>query len=82
MGDVRGQGLFLGIEFVDHKMNPLFKETKYIINRLKNFGILASLDGPNNNVIKIKPPLIFSKDNCDMFIFYLHKILEEDFLNK
>ena len=82
IGDVRGQGLFLGIEFVDHKMNPLFKETKYIINRLKNFGILASLDGPNNNVIKIKPPLIFSKDNCDMFIFYLHKILEEDFLNK
>jgi 4-aminobutyrate aminotransferase-like enzyme/Ser/Thr protein kinase RdoA (MazF antagonist) len=82
IGDVRGQGLFLGIEFVDDKMNPLFRETKYIVNRLKDFGILASLDGPNNNVIKIKPPLIFNKDNCDTFIFYLHKILEEDFLNK
>ena len=68
--------------FIDHKMNPLFKEAKYIVNRLKNFGILASLDGPSNNVIKIKPPLIFNKDNCDTFIFYLHKILEEDFLNK
>ena len=82
IGDVRGQGLFLGIEFVDHKMNPLFRETKYIVNRLKDFGILASLDGPNNNVIKIKPPLIFNKDNCDTFIFYLNKILEEDFVNK
>ena len=82
IGDVRGQGLFLGIEFIDHKMNPLFKEAKYIVKRLKNFGILASLDGPTNNVIKIKPPLIFNKDNCDTFIFYLHKILEEDFLNK
>ena len=82
IGDVRGSGLFLGIEFIDHKMNPLFKETKYIVNRLKNFGILASFDGPDNNVIKIKPPLVFNKDNCDEFIFYLNKILNEDFLNK
>ena len=82
IGDVRGQGLFLGIEFIDYQMNPLDKETKYIINRLKNFGILANLDGPKNNVIKIKPPLTFHKDNCEKFIFYLRKILNEDFLNK
>ena len=82
IGDVRGQGLFLGIEFIDYQMNPLDKETKYIVNRLKNFGILANLDGPKNNVIKIKPPLTFHKDNCEKFIFYLRKILNEDFLNK
>ena len=52
--NVRGQGLFLGIEFVDSEMNPLKEETVYIVNRLKKFGILSSVDGPENNVIKIK----------------------------
>ena len=82
IGDIRGQGLFLGIEFVDSEMNPLKEETVYIVNRLKKFGILSSVDGPENNVIKIKPPLTFNKHNCDMFILYLHKILSEDYLNK
>ena len=82
IGDVRGQGLFLGIEFIDQNMNALHQETKYIVNRLKEFGILANLDGPKNNVIKIKPPLTFCKDNCDKFIFYIRKILNEDFLKK
>lgn len=82
IGDVRGQGLFIGIELLDQKMNPLQKETTYIINRLKKFGILANLDGPKNNVIKIKPPLTFHIDNCDKFIFYIRKILKEDYLNK
>ena len=63
-------------------MNPLKEETVYIVNRLKKFGILSSVDGPENNVIKIKPPLTFNKHNCDMFILYLHKILSEDYLNK
>ncbi len=81
IGDVRGQGLFLGIEFVDQNMNPLKTETIYTVNRLKKYGILSSVDGPDNNVIKIKPPLTFSKHNCDMFILYLRKILNEDFLN-
>ena len=81
IGDVRGKGLFLGIEFVDNKMNPLKEETKYIVNRFKKYGILSSVDGPDNNVIKIKPPLTFNKHNCDMFIFYLRKILNEDYLN-
>ena len=82
IGDIRGQGLFLGIEFVNSEMNPLKEETIYIVNRLKKFGILSSVDGPENNVIKIKPPLTFNKHNCNMFILYLHKILSEDFLNK
>ena len=79
IGDVRGQGLFLGIELVDDHMNPLSEQSLYIVNRLKKYGILSSIDGPDNNVIKIKPPLTFSKHNCDMFILYLGKILKEDF---
>ena len=82
IADVRGQGLFLGIEFLDYDNKPQSEEAQYIINRLKDFGILSSVDGPFNNVIKIKPPLIFSKSNCDLFLKYFKKILREDFVAK
>ena len=82
IADVRGHGLFLGIEFLDNDNKPKSEEAHYIINRLKDFGILSSIDGPFNNVIKIKPPLIFSKLNCDLFLKYFKKILNEDFVAK
>ena len=69
-------------ESFNHIIDIIKEETIYIVNRLKKFGILSSVDGPENNVIKIKPPLTFNKHNCNMFILYLHKILSEDFLNK
>jgi 4-aminobutyrate aminotransferase-like enzyme len=80
IGDVRGQGLFLGIEMVDHNMNPLAEQTDYLANRMKDHGILMSIDGPNHNVLKIKPPIIFSKENAQELLFYLRKILAEDFM--
>ena len=39
-----------------------------------------STDGPDYNVLKIKPPIIFTKDNAEALIFYLGKILREDFM--
>ena len=64
IGDVRGQGLFLGIELVDNQMNPLAEQTDYLANRMKDHGILMSTDGPDYNVLKIKPPIVFTKDNA------------------
>ena len=80
IGDIRGQGLFLGIEFVDAEMNPLAAQTDYLANRMKDHGILMSTDGPDYNVLKIKPPIIFTKDNAEALISYLGKILREDFM--
>ena len=80
IGDVRGQGLFLGIELVDTNLNPLEEQTTYLANRMKDHGILMSTDGPNHNVLKIKPPLVFSKENAEELIYYLQKILAEDFM--
>jgi 4-aminobutyrate aminotransferase-like enzyme len=80
IGDVRGQGLFLGIELVDKNMNPLAEQTDYLANRMKDHGILMSTDGPDYNVLKIKPPIVFTKDNAEELIFYLKKILTEDFM--
>ena len=80
IGDVRGQGLFLGIELVDSNKNPLAAQTDYLANRMKDHKILMSIDGPDHNVLKIKPPLIFSEENAKEVLFYLQKILTEDFM--
>ena len=80
IGDVRGQGLFLGIELVDKQLHPLAEKTDYVINRMKYFGILMSSDGSDHNVIKIKPPITFTIKNAKEVIFYLHKIFGEDFM--
>lgn len=80
IGDVRGQGLFLGIELVDKHKNPLAAQTSYLANRMKDHGILMSTDGPDHNVLKIKPPMVFSKSNADDLLYYLSLILEEDFM--
>jgi len=80
IGDVRGQGLFLGIELVDSELNPLANQTDYLANRMKDHGILMSTDGPDHNVLKIKPPIVFTKENAEELLFYLRKILNEDFM--
>jgi 4-aminobutyrate aminotransferase-like enzyme len=65
IGDVRGRGLFIGIELVrDYELTPAVNEAHTIMNSMKEKGFLLSTDGPDHNVIKIKPPMIFSKDNA------------------
>ncbi|NNF82012.1 MAG: aminotransferase class III-fold pyridoxal phosphate-dependent enzyme [Flavobacteriaceae bacterium] len=80
LANVRGKGLFLGIELTDTDLNPLTQETAYLIDRMKTFGILMSSDGPDNNVLKIKPPMIFSKTHADELLSRLDQILSEDFM--
>ena len=66
IGDVRGEGLFVGVELVKDRTTkePLGKEINQIVEALKNKGFLISTDGPYNNVLKIKPPIIFSEKNA------------------
>jgi 4-aminobutyrate aminotransferase-like enzyme len=83
VGDVRGLGLFLGVELVhDRKtLEPADDAASYIVNRLRDEGILAGTDGPYHNVVKIRPPLCFSDANADFLADTLEKILGEDGLN-
>jgi 4-aminobutyrate aminotransferase-like enzyme len=80
IGDVRGAGLFLGIELNDAEKTPLPEQASYLANRMKDFKILMSTDGPNHNVLKIKPPMVFSIDNAKELIFRLHGVFQEDFM--
>jgi len=79
--DVRGQGLFLGIELTDEQLQPLPEQTQYLANRMKDKGILMSIDGPDHNVLKVKPPLVFSKDNAKELIDALTSVLNENYMN-
>jgi 4-aminobutyrate aminotransferase-like enzyme len=80
IGDIRGSGLFLGIDLVrDHdSREAATEEAAYVVNRLRERGILAGTDGPHHNVIKLRPPLIFSEADADLFVATLDSILEED----
>ena len=80
IGSVRGQGLFLGVELVDKDLKPLTSQASYLVNRMKQNGILMSTDGPDQNVIKIKPPLIFSLTNVEEVLYFLKKILNENYM--
>lgn len=80
IGDVRGLGLFVGVEFVRDRqtLKPAREETTYVCNRLKDLGILVSVDGPLHNILKIKPPLVFTAADADHFVETLDRILGED----
>jgi 4-aminobutyrate aminotransferase-like enzyme len=82
VGDVRGSGLFLGMELVRNKLTlePADTEASYIANRMREHGILLSTDGPYHNVVKMRGPLPFSKEDADFFLETLNKILGEDAL--
>ncbi|MFA9231029.1 MAG: aminotransferase class III-fold pyridoxal phosphate-dependent enzyme [Microgenomates group bacterium] len=68
IGDVRGAGLFLGIELVtDHQtLAAATAEAGWIVNHLRQNAVLASTDGPMDNVLKFKPPMVFGMREADI----------------
>jgi len=78
IGDVRGLGLFLGIEFVRQRdsLEPAAIEASQIVELMKERGVLLSTDGPFHNVIKIKPPMVFSRSDANFLISNLNDVLE------
>jgi len=83
IGDVRGEGLFMGIELVrDPKtLVPAAAEASYIANRLKDYGILVGTDGPLHNVLKIRPGMGIGAEGGDYFVECLGGILEDSYLS-
>lgn len=79
IGDVRGSGLFLGIELVDDRetLEPATALAKSIVNDMKDKFIMLSTDGPHNNVIKFKPPMCFSQGNAHALLHEFEVSLEK-----
>jgi len=80
VGDVRGSGLYLGIELVTSRetLEPAAEEASYVVNRLRELGVLTGTDGPHHNVVKLRPPLVFSETDADLLLETLDAVLEED----
>jgi 4-aminobutyrate aminotransferase-like enzyme len=68
VGDVRGSGLFVGVELVTDREQraPAGREAGYVANRMRELGVLLSTDGPDHNVLKIKPPLCFGAADAEL----------------
>lgn len=79
IGDVRGLGLFLGVELVQGRdsLRPNAELASRVIEHLKTQRVLLSTDGPLNNVLKFKPPIAMTQDHADRFIGALGRALSD-----
>ena len=68
IGDVRGAGLYLGVEIVDQAGAPDTREALRLVNGLRQRRILVSTRAAAGNVLKIRPPLPFSTEHCDLLL--------------
>jgi len=77
IGDVRGYGLFIGVELVKdpETIEPDSELASEIVERMKEKGVLLNTEGPYNNVLKIKPPIIFTENNADQLLTKIEEVL-------
>jgi 4-aminobutyrate aminotransferase-like enzyme len=80
MGDIRDQGLFIGIEWVSNKTTKAAdpKAAKHMADLLMQKGVLVSNAGQQGNVLKIRPPLVFNKSDADYFLNIFTDVLKEN----
>jgi 4-aminobutyrate aminotransferase-like enzyme len=57
---------------------PAAGEAAYVVNRLRDRGILTGTDGPHDNVLKLRPPLVFTEREADLFVTTLDEVLQDD----
>ena len=79
IGDVRGAGLFIGVELVRDRstLEPATQETAVVANRMRELGVLVGIDGPHSNVLKIRPPLVFDENHALQLTDVLDQALRE-----
>src|SRR5450631_2132430 len=77
IGDVRGSGLFLGVELVRNRdtLEPATDEASKVINRMRDDGVLIGTDGPFHNVLKIRPPMPFGIEDAELLVECLDTVL-------
>jgi 4-aminobutyrate aminotransferase-like enzyme len=79
VGDVRGSGLFLGVELVRNRatLEPAGAEAAFVVNRMRERGVLAGTDGPHHNVVKIRPPMPFDSSDADVLLEVFEAAIRE-----
>lgn len=77
LGELRAAGLFLGQDIVDEAGQPDAARAARVVNGLRNRRVLISATGPKGHVLKIRPPLVFSKENVDRVLEALDGALRD-----
>lgn len=79
IGEVRGQGLFVGVDLVTDSASraPAGDKATYVANRLRDLQVLIGTEAPRDNVLKIRPPLTFGMADADIVLEKLDKVLGE-----
>ena len=77
VGDVRGTGLFVGVELVSDRRarTPAGAAAARVVEEVKARGVLISSDGPEHNVLKVKPPMALSEADVDRFVSVLDEAI-------
>jgi 4-aminobutyrate aminotransferase-like enzyme/Ser/Thr protein kinase RdoA (MazF antagonist) len=75
IGDVRGEGLLLGVELADEERVPAAAQARLVTEAMRERGILLSATGPAGNVLKIRPPLVFQPEHADLLLQALDETL-------
>ena len=79
VGDVRGSGLFIGVELVRDRrtLAPATAEAEAVVTRMRELGVLTGTDGPSHNVIKIRGPMPLTMVDADLVAAALDQALSE-----
>ena len=77
IGDIRGNGLFVAVEFVTDRFerSPATEITARVVNDLRNRGVLTGSIGPDNNILKLRPPMVIGKAEVDLLLEKLDESL-------
>ncbi|WP_256831230.1 aminotransferase [Pseudomonas sp. Pse1] len=79
VGAVHGSGFYLGVELIRNRetLEPATEETTLLCDRLRELGIFMQPTGDYLNILKIKPPMVTSRQSVDFFVDMLSKVLDE-----
>jgi 4-aminobutyrate aminotransferase-like enzyme len=77
IGEIRGSGLFLGVDLVKNRetREPASELASLVVNRLRDRGVLIGSIGPHDNILKLRPPMVFSRENADYFLGIVDEVL-------
>ncbi len=80
VGAVHGSGFYLGVELVRNRetLEPATEETAVLCERLRELGIFMQPTGDYLNILKIKPPMVTTRESVDFFVDCVAKVLSED----
>jgi len=79
IGDIRGTGLFLAVDLVSDRetREPATELASTVVNGLRDRGILTGSIGPADNILKLRPPMVFSRENADYFLGTVDEVLAQ-----